>query len=67
MAYAVFNSSLAVASTPAPTVTVRELGEQLMGPQAAALLVVGAILTVALVGAVVIAAQPVKSEQKDAR
>jgi NADH:ubiquinone oxidoreductase subunit 6 (subunit J) len=60
MAYAVLNSSLAVASTPAPTVTVREIGEQLMGPQAAALLVVGAILTVALVGAVVIAAQEKK-------
>jgi NADH-quinone oxidoreductase subunit J len=67
IAYAVLNSSLAVASTPPPTVTVRELGEQLMGPQAAALLVVGLILTVALVGAVVIAAQPKKSEQKDAR
>jgi NADH:ubiquinone oxidoreductase subunit 6 (subunit J) len=65
--YAIFNSSLAVASTPAPTVTVRELGEQLMGPQAAALLVVGAILTVALVGAVVIAAQPEKSQQEDKR
>jgi NADH:ubiquinone oxidoreductase subunit 6 (subunit J) len=57
IADAILNSSLAVAATPAPTVTVRELGEQLMGPQAAALLVVGAILTVALVGAVVIAAQ----------
>ena len=60
MAYAILNSSLAMASTPAPTVTVRELGEQLMGSQAAALLVVGAILTVALVGAVVIAAQEKK-------
>jgi NADH:ubiquinone oxidoreductase subunit 6 (subunit J) len=67
MAYAILNSSLAVASTPAPTVTVRELGEQLMGPQAGALLVVGAILTVALVGAVVIAAQPAKSEREDAQ
>jgi NADH:ubiquinone oxidoreductase subunit 6 (subunit J) len=65
IAYAVLNSSLAVASTPAPTVTVRELGEQLMGPQAAALLVVGVILTVALIGAVVIAAQPAKSEPED--
>jgi NADH:ubiquinone oxidoreductase subunit 6 (subunit J) len=65
IAYAVLHSSLAVASTPAPTVTVRELGEQLMGPQAAALLVVGAILTVALVGAVVIAAQPEKSHRED--
>jgi NADH:ubiquinone oxidoreductase subunit 6 (subunit J) len=57
MVYAILNSSLIVASTPAPTVTVHDLGEQLMGSQAAALLVVGAILTVALVGAVVIAAQ----------
>jgi NADH:ubiquinone oxidoreductase subunit 6 (subunit J) len=65
--YAVLHSSLAVASTPAPTVTVRELGEQLMGPQAAALLVVGAILTVALVGAVVIAAQPPKSDREGTR
>jgi NADH:ubiquinone oxidoreductase subunit 6 (subunit J) len=64
IAYAVLNTSLAVASTPAPTVTVRQLGEQLMGPQAAALLVVGAILTVALVGAVVIAAQPEKSDRR---
>ena len=67
MAYAVLNSPLVVASTPAPTVTVRELGEQLMGPQAAALLVVGAILTVALVGAVVIAAQPKKSDKEHTR
>jgi NADH-quinone oxidoreductase subunit J len=65
IAYAVLHSSLAVASTPSPTVTVRELGEQLMGPQAAALLVVGAILTVALVGAVVIAAQPEKPQRED--
>ena len=60
IAYAILNSSLVVAPMPAPTVTVRELGGQLMGPQAAALLVVGAILTVALVGAVVIAAQEKK-------
>jgi NADH:ubiquinone oxidoreductase subunit 6 (subunit J) len=64
IAYAILNSSLAVTSTPVPTVTVRELGELLMGPQAAALLVVGAILTVALVGAVVIAAQPEKSDKE---
>ena len=36
-------------------VTVRELGIQLMGQHAGALLVVGALLTVALLGAVVIA------------
>lgn len=39
---------------PAP-VTVRQLGELLMGPHAAALLIVGLILTVALLGAVIIA------------
>jgi len=65
IAYAILNASFPVGSTPAPAVTVRELGIQLMGPQAAALLVVGAILTVALVGAVVIAAQPEKLQRED--
>jgi NADH:ubiquinone oxidoreductase subunit 6 (subunit J) len=37
------------------TVTVRELGNQLMGQHAGALLIVGVLLTVALLGAVVIA------------
>lgn len=40
----------------APQLTVRQLGHQLMGPHAAALLIVGVILTVALLGAIVIAA-----------
>jgi NADH:ubiquinone oxidoreductase subunit 6 (subunit J) len=40
---------------PAPSVSVRELGTQLMGQHAGALLVVGALLTLALLGAVVIA------------
>lgn len=39
-----------------PGVTVSDLGTQLMGPHAGALLVIGAMLTVALLGAVVIAA-----------
>lgn len=42
--------------SPEPTFTVRQLGALLMGPHAAALLVVGVILTVALLGAIVIAA-----------
>jgi NADH:ubiquinone oxidoreductase subunit 6 (subunit J) len=63
IACAVMNTSFAFASAPASTVTVRELGEQLAGPQAAALLVAGAILTVALIGAVVIAAQPKKTDR----
>ena len=40
----------------APVLHVREIGELLAGPQAVALLVVGVLLTVALIGAVVIAA-----------
>jgi NADH:ubiquinone oxidoreductase subunit 6 (subunit J) len=54
-------------STPvAPAITVRDLGLQLMGPHAAALLVVGGLLTVALLGAVVIAATD-RSEKEDDR
>lgn len=50
---------------PAPVVTVREIGIQLMGPHAAALLIVGVVLTVALLGAVVIAATNRKSDGRD--
>jgi NADH:ubiquinone oxidoreductase subunit 6 (subunit J) len=39
----------------APTLTVRELGAQLMGPHTASLLVIGLLLTVALLGAVLLA------------
>lgn len=46
----------APAAAPRPHVSVRALGTELMGPHAAALLVVGILLTVALLGAVVIAA-----------
>ena len=54
----------AVLSTPFKTalphasrVTVQTLGQSLMGPHAAALLIIGVLLTVALLGAVVIASQ----------
>lgn len=62
---AVLGTNLPVAAKPAPTVTVRDIGLQLMGPQAAGLLVLGVILTVALLGAVVLAAteRPGKSEE----
>lgn len=61
---AVLGTSLPVAAKATPTVTVRDIGQQLMGPQTAGLLVLGVILTVALLGAVVIAAtdRPDKSE-----
>jgi NADH:ubiquinone oxidoreductase subunit 6 (subunit J) len=52
----VVGTPLALRSSPAPTVTVKQLGTQLMGSHTAALLIVGVILTVALLGAVVIAA-----------
>jgi NADH:ubiquinone oxidoreductase subunit 6 (subunit J) len=53
---AVLATRLDVAPGPAPTVSVLQLGKQLMGPQVASLLVIGALLTVALLGAIVIAA-----------
>jgi NADH:ubiquinone oxidoreductase subunit 6 (subunit J) len=54
---AVLGAPLDVPADPAPAaLTVKQIGLQLMGPQAAALLVVGVILTVALLGAIVIAA-----------
>src|ERR1700678_417895 len=48
---AVAGTSFETAAGPAPRLTVRQLGILLMGPQAGALLVVGVILTVALIGA----------------
>ncbi len=54
---AILGSPLEVrTANPAPVVTVKELGILLMGPHAAALLIVGVLLTVALLGAMVIAA-----------
>jgi len=56
---AVLDTPLAVTTKPAPTaVPVKELGALLMGPHAPALLITGVILTVALLGAIVIAAGP---------
>ena len=50
----------------APAVSVRELGRQLMGAHAASLLVVGLILTVALLGAVVLASADRAERKEDA-
>lgn len=58
------------AAAAAPRLTVKELGTELMGPHAAALLVVGVILTVALLGGMVLAATdraPVGASRDDAR
>lgn len=54
------------AATPRPHVTVRTLGIDLMGPHAAALLIVGILLTVALLGAIVIAAVDRGGRKEDA-
>lgn len=53
---AVLSAPMPVSSTAAPPVTVQKIGTQLMSEHAAAVLIVALILTVALLGAVVIAA-----------
>jgi len=54
---AILGTPLAISAHPAPAaISVKQLGLQLMGPHAAALLIVGVLLTVALLGAVIIAA-----------
>lgn len=56
MGYAVLLTPLPLATTAQPVASVRELGIELMGPHLAAVLIVGLILTSALIGAMVIAA-----------
>ncbi|MES2696808.1 MAG: NADH-quinone oxidoreductase subunit J [Verrucomicrobiota bacterium] len=53
---AILGTPLIPRSVSAPGISVREIGLQLMGPHAAALLIVGLLLTVALLGAIVLAA-----------
>ncbi|HZP61182.1 MAG TPA: NADH-quinone oxidoreductase subunit J [Opitutaceae bacterium] len=65
LVFAVKHTPLPAIPAPAPSVTVRQLGEQLMGPQAAALVLVGVILTVALLGAVILAATDRNSSEDD--
>lgn len=54
------------AAAKAPVLTVRDLGTQLMGPHTAALLIVGLLLTVALLGAVVLASVDRPDGREDA-
>ena len=53
---AVIATPLGITSAARPTVTVKQIGALLMGQHTAALLIVGVILTVSLLGAIVIAA-----------
>jgi len=64
MGAAVWQTNFDSGPADAPTLSVRELGHQLMGTHAAALLVVGVLLTVALLGATILAAtdRPEKPE-----
>lgn len=55
LAGAVMSTSFAPAVGRAPSVSVRHLGFQLMNQHAASLLVIGVILTVALIGATLLA------------
>jgi NADH:ubiquinone oxidoreductase subunit 6 (subunit J) len=66
LAVAVLRTNFAATSAnPAPVVTVRELGTQLMSSHGAAVLVIGVLLTVSLLGAVVLAASD-ESKKGDA-
>jgi len=55
LAFSVLRTPLPVPSGLRSAVTVRQLGGELMGPHAGALLLVGVLLTVTLLGAVTIA------------
>jgi NADH:ubiquinone oxidoreductase subunit 6 (subunit J) len=63
---AILSTPLKPAASVVPSISVRDLGLQLMGPHAAALLIVGALLTVSLLGAVVIAATDRRRNGEDA-
>ena len=62
---AVLSTDIVAPAAAAPVIKVRDLGTQLMTTHIAAVLIVGAILTVALLGAVVLAAAD-RSDGKDA-
>lgn len=66
LAIAVTKTRLAPSTAAAPVVNVRDVGAQLMGTHTAALLIIGLLLTVALLGAVVIAATDAPESKKDA-
>jgi NADH:ubiquinone oxidoreductase subunit 6 (subunit J) len=63
---AVAGTPLATSSQAGPSITARQLGLELAGPHAAALLIAGLVLTVSLLGAIVIAAQDVRGGKEDA-
>jgi NADH:ubiquinone oxidoreductase subunit 6 (subunit J) len=65
LAYAAIRTPMpVVASSSVPQFTVRQLGLELMGAHVAALMIVGIILTVALLGGIVIASTS-RSDKED--
>jgi len=67
LGHAVLRAGLTAPPAAAPALTVRELGGQLMTAHTGALLAAGAILTVALIGAVVVAATDSDRGREDRR
>lgn len=65
LAGAILETRFSVVPERAPTATVREIGVELMGVHTVALLVVGVLLTVALLGAIVIAATDRPDREED--
>lgn len=66
VAAAVVNTRFILPRRPPPQFSVRDIGQQMLGPYAPALLIVGVVLTVALIGAIIIAA-PEKESTDDNR
>ncbi len=66
LAAAIFGTRQSPSTAAAPTASVHEIGTELMRTHAAALLIIGTLLTVALLGAVVLAAQDPDETKKDA-
>jgi NADH:ubiquinone oxidoreductase subunit 6 (subunit J) len=66
LAAAVLSSDFRPAPAQAPTAPVKQIGLELMGPHGAALLITGVLLTVALLGAIVLAASEPKRNPEDA-
>lgn len=61
----ILTSSFRPTPTTAPSISVKQLGLDLMNEHGATLLIVGVILTVALLGAVILAATDAKNQPED--
>jgi NADH:ubiquinone oxidoreductase subunit 6 (subunit J) len=63
---AILSSRFPAPADRAPAASVRQIGQELMRQHGGALLIVGVILTVALLGATILAATDAKDKPKDA-